>query len=1492
MLGSGTELSLSFESDADIIVDNFATVEGGAVAILSTENQNSAPLSDRFRRSPAAGVRFGEASHPGPGAKAAKLRLQKPITKGDVRKLCKDVLQGLLQEFGGNLRTATTADPGPSKVRSDDAGWWEPDTWNNGWDQDDGADANVDALGRAQVAGRSDSGWWEPSTWTQDWAEASAPWRAQVAGRIDSGWWEPSTWTQDWEEAPAPWRAQAAGSSDSGWWVPSNWTQDWDEAPARRVQLDHKALREVPRDHGARVPARRVEQVAHSQENWQVAKELWVAKPPQAVGWTTSPASLAEELDVSDGVAWCFFTHNPEEAEEAADLIQAAVGDDASHSLTILFDGHADALGDWATGARLTAVPGRVDGRLVLRKLWIITSGSSAAALCTKESQPLQVSTRPPKPHVQRASSVVVRFVFDQNYNLNWEKIVKKPGHFARLWASGFGIAQGSILDTWGWQLEGSTQVRGLLRVDSIAAARTLWERSGFTAGGCSAFINLLGDFKDKERKDFRVQWVPWVPKERYTEYLRRVQGLAKHGIVLGRSLGIRLAADDPALRESPCLWRARAIPVHWQLEHVTALMHDVGFREIQVQSKHRSKHGADWLFKAMRRDGSDVVQRDLYWDPDDEETAELVVIREGARRSRKASTQAIPSSFAVDFAQLVKTAAGAKGPNQGPQGKGAGRRNSAVPAAEAPKSANGEPDSGKQSRERLGPGTKRRADDAEADVDLEGETPPVWKLNATLRDNPGAGNCLYYALGMSGVGGKEYNHRQVRRWVQQNLLYFESDFQEMWTNGGQFNCSGRTAACTWNEYLSEQMQNASWGGALEIAAFSRGAEVRTWVVDASDGTVHLINPTGAKGSIALHFDPERQHYQCYVDYVEQHLEARYTELGGKCFTHDNLLRGGGPCSTVSLRHRGVPKRQPAPVLSDCASPCPKRGAGVSTAAKGPRFLTLSECASEPAEVDQGSCAKRRRLMQSSGIAPAISDCASSEGHSYVASVMGPSSSLSERRRIVGQRSSPPALSDCSSGLACCRSACEVPRASPPALHLVPVPRVACRLGNCCGSAPEDVPVPSPAQNGRPVLSLSERRRIVGKRSRPPALSECTSGRSCCRVECEVPCASPPAPQLLPVPHVARLAGDCSDPAPEVVPVPFPAQALARAAASAEVSESRRSVAHKAWPTPADLRTLSSGSLSTHADRATVRHVRRRLKRKTCPWLPLAAVGAAAPPVTVPACALEDAVDLGEPEAVVPKRKGRKPSGRANLPSRWECDVEGCTFVASGLPQQVASKRYYHNKYRHNGMFQVGRKAAPKQLCTICPTQLAVHQKLGWVCPCCDQGFVKEAWESASWQVRAVSARAHRIACHAEVPLEKWHALIKARSGKLPAARGRRRGKKLNACADKAFVEGCETFLWPTWVHKRATISVKHAWRCTGCLHCFFHRRAAVEHECTGLPPCKDMSRLERRLQALGDLDTHVEASGFVRSDFDAIVARCRAALLGDKLSCSSGSAQ
>ena len=46
------------------------------------------------------GMRVGEASHPGPGGKAAKLRRQlglpKPVTKGDIRKIGQDVLREFL----------------------------------------------------------------------------------------------------------------------------------------------------------------------------------------------------------------------------------------------------------------------------------------------------------------------------------------------------------------------------------------------------------------------------------------------------------------------------------------------------------------------------------------------------------------------------------------------------------------------------------------------------------------------------------------------------------------------------------------------------------------------------------------------------------------------------------------------------------------------------------------------------------------------------------------------------------------------------------------------------------------------------------------------------------------------------------------------------------------------------------------------------------------------------------------------------------------------------------------------------------------------------------------------------------------------------------------------------------------------------------------------------------------------------------------------------
>ena len=68
----------------------------------------------------------------------------------------------------------------------------------------------------------------------------------------------------------------------------------------------------------------------------------------------------------------------------------------------------------------------------------------------------------------------------------------------------------------------------------------------------------------------------------------------------------------------------------------------------------------------------------------------------------------------------------------------------------------------------------------------------------------------------------------------------------------------GRPNAGAWSDYLAEQAQNASWGGALEFDIFCQGLDVRGWIIDDA-GTVFAFHPEGTKGFLTLHYDRERQ---------------------------------------------------------------------------------------------------------------------------------------------------------------------------------------------------------------------------------------------------------------------------------------------------------------------------------------------------------------------------------------------------------------------------------------------------------------------------------------------------------------------------------------------------------------------------------------------------------------------------------------------------------
>ena len=198
------------------------------------------------------------------------------------------------------------------------------------------------------------------------------------------------------------------------------------------------------------------------------------------------------------------------------------------------------------------------------------------------------------------------------------------------------------------------------------------------------------------------------------------------------------------------------------------------------------------------------------------------------------------------------------------------------------------QPDSAKGSKS-IAPGD----DEALAMQGVQRNDGAAWAPNAPTADNEGSGNCLYHALAALNLGGKPRSHRQLRRFVGKCLTEFESDFKEVWKHSGEYNCGGRERACTWENFLEEQSQNASWGGVLEIAALCRCLNLRGWLLT-DKGKLHSINLEGTEGFFALRYKDDAKHYVAYVDPIEREFQRRYDTLGGKSAEQDTaVLRGG-----------------------------------------------------------------------------------------------------------------------------------------------------------------------------------------------------------------------------------------------------------------------------------------------------------------------------------------------------------------------------------------------------------------------------------------------------------------------------------------------------------------------------------------------------------------------------------------------------------------------
>ena len=83
------------------------------------------------------------------------------------------------------------------------------------------------------------------------------------------------------------------------------------------------------------------------------------------------------------------------------------------------------------------------------------------------------------------ADSVVLKCKADRRFceTDSWPKVSDKPGAAARFWASGAGVKQADVIDTWNWQLRAGEQggrpaVQGLMRV-TRSVASLLLSKSG-----------------------------------------------------------------------------------------------------------------------------------------------------------------------------------------------------------------------------------------------------------------------------------------------------------------------------------------------------------------------------------------------------------------------------------------------------------------------------------------------------------------------------------------------------------------------------------------------------------------------------------------------------------------------------------------------------------------------------------------------------------------------------------------------------------------------------------------------------------------------------------------------------------------------------------------------------------------------------------------------------------------------------------------------------
>ena len=115
------------------------------------------------------------------------------------------------------------------------------------------------------------------------------------------------------------------------------------------------------------------------------------------------------------------------------------------------------------------------------------------------------------------------------------------------LGCAGLDVSQSQVLDSWGWQLEGDSRIKGLVRIATAASARKLWERSGSTAPPLSRL--WATGWRSSGRSSECIGSSGTVPKD-----MRTTSGVRRRSPSMDWFWAARWGA---LLEEAPLLWKS-----------------------------------------------------------------------------------------------------------------------------------------------------------------------------------------------------------------------------------------------------------------------------------------------------------------------------------------------------------------------------------------------------------------------------------------------------------------------------------------------------------------------------------------------------------------------------------------------------------------------------------------------------------------------------------------------------------------------------------------------------------------------------------------------------------------------------------------------------------------------------------------------------------------------------------------------------------------------